>query len=95
MITIIKAASLKLVVPFTVALPLFGSTIFSVLILIDQSMLTDTNNSTCGGTLFLVQEITVIIVITVKTFEKTLMSLLAVDTWNFLSNTNCTFNMGL
>ena len=34
-------------------------------------MLTDTNYSTCCGTLFLVQEITVITVITVKTFEKT------------------------
>ena len=34
-------------------------------------MLTETNCSTCGGTLFLVQEITVITVITAKTFEKT------------------------
>ena len=34
-------------------------------------MLTDTNCSTCCGTLFLIQEITAITVITVKTFEKT------------------------
>ena len=33
-------------------------------------MLTDTNCSTWGGILFLAQEITVITVITAKTFEK-------------------------
>ena len=67
MITPMIIPSLKLIGPSTVALPLFNTTIFSVLILIDQKMLTDTNCSTYCGTLFSVQGITVI---TVKTFEK-------------------------
>ena len=70
MITPIIVVWLKLVSLFTVALPLFNTTISSILILIDQRMLTDSNYSTCYGTLSLVQEIIVITVITVKTFEK-------------------------
>ena len=37
-------------------------------------MLTETSCSTCYGTLFLVQEITVITVITMTTFDKTQMT---------------------
>ena len=71
MITPIIVVSLKFVGPFTVVLLLFSGTTMSVLILIDQKMLTDTNYSTCCSTLFLVQEITIITVITLETFEKT------------------------
>ena len=49
MITPIIVVSLKLVSPFTVALRLVSRTVFRVLILIDQKMLTDNNFSTCYG----------------------------------------------
>ena len=60
MITPIIVTSLRLVGPCC------------ALILVDQKMLTSTNYSTCYGTLSLVMEITVI---TVKTFEKTRISI--------------------
>ena len=58
---------------------LFNSTTFSALILIGQNMLTDINRLTCYGTLLLVLEITVI---TVKTFEKTRVSLEMMEMMN-------------
>ena len=54
MITPIIVEELKIVAPFTVALPEYKRTIFCVPILIGQKMLTDINYSTCYGTLLLV-----------------------------------------